>query len=51
MKKFINSLRPNHPFFETLNEGNTLRFNLSFKKNLWINYHKDIKRIVISLGK
>jgi len=49
MLAFINSLRPNHPFFEKF-DGNK-RLNISCKKNIWVNWESKYNRLTISFGK
>lgn len=51
MKTFINSFRPSHPFFQTLDEGERTRFNISCKQNWWVDWNFKYKRLTISFGK
>ena len=52
MKQFINSLRPNHPFFETFkDDGIVNRLNISFERNIWIMWNSKYKRLTFSFGK
>jgi hypothetical protein len=51
MKQFINSFRPSHPFFETLEEGTRHRINIFCKRNIWFDWNSKYKRLVFSFGK